>query len=239
MMVVKKLKAVLEQKKFAKILDVGTGNGNFINIILNVCDDFSEIIGIDLLEGAIEGCRESYKDERINFFKMDAAKMDFKDDLFDFVCLSNSLHHLEDVGTILKEMERVLKPGGALIFCEMMSNSLSKRQRSHLLMHHFAAEIDRERGSYHGVTFTSKKILEILEKESSLSVVDAWDFAYLKRDENTDEEIEWLFETIDRVHEKVSDSDKKDYYDKQADKVKKHIKKHGFDSATQLIVVLR
>ena len=239
MMFVKKLDAFLKQNKNAKILDVGTGNGNFIRIITTLMDDFSEIIGIDLLDVSIEGCKKNFEDERINFFKMDALNMDFEDDVFDLVCLSNSLHHLEDVNGILKEMERVLKPGGALIFCEMMSNNLTKRQYSHLLMHHFAAEIDRERGSYHGLTFTNKKILEILESESSLTIKDAWDLTYPKREENSTEEIEWLFETIDRLKEGVKDAKKKEHYNKQADKVKKYIKKYGFDSATQVIVILK
>lgn len=234
-----KLKIFLEQNHGAKFLDVGTGNGNFVRIIAALTDGFSEIIGIDLLEGSIEGCKESFEDERINFFKMDASKMEFEDDSFDFVCLSNSLHHLEDINIIMKEMERVLKPSGALIFCEMMSNNLTRRQRSHLLMHHFAAEIDRERGGFHDFTFTNKEILEILDKESSLSIKDAWDLTYPSRKDNSKEEIEWLFETIDRLKDRMNGSDKKEYYEKQADKIKKHIRKYGFDSATQLIVILR
>ena len=239
MMFVKKLDSFLKQNKDTKILDVGTGNGNFIRVITSLIHDFSEIIGIDLIEGSIEGCKKNFKDERINFFRMDALKMDFEDNVFDIVCLSNSLHHLEDINGVLIEMERVLKPGGALLFCEMMSNNLTKRQYSHLLMHHYAAEIDRERGSYHDITFTNKRILEILDGSSSLAINDAWDLTYPRRDENSEEEVEWLFETIDRLKEGVKDPKRKEYYDKQADEVKKYIKKHGFDSATQLIVILK
>ena len=234
-----KLKTLLNQKKGTKILDVGTGNGNFIKVIIALTNDFSEIIGIDLLDGSVEGCKKNFEDERINFFKMDAMNMEFDDGIFDFVCLSNSLHHLIDVNGILKEMERVLKPDGALVFCEMMSNNLNRRQKSHLLMHHYAAEIDRERGSYHGTTFTNTEILEIIAKESSLKIIDAWDLTYPRREDNSEEEIEWLFETIDRLKERAADSDKREYFDKEAEKVKKHINKYGFDSATQLIVVLK
>ncbi len=235
----KKLESFLKQIQNAKILDVGTGNGNFIRIITALVDDYSEIIGIDLLDGVIEGCKESFEDSRINFFKMDALNMDFEEGTFDLVCLSNSLHHLEEVEDMIREMERVLKPGGALIFCEMMSNNLTKRQKSHLLIHHFAAEIDRERGSYHGDTFTNNEILEILNEKSILTIKDAWDLTYPKRDSNSEEEIEWLSETIDRVKEGIKDIERKKYYEKKADKIKKHINKYGFDSATQLMVVLK
>lgn len=234
-----KLKTILLKKNNVKILDVGTGNGNFVKIITALSDNYSEIIGIDLIEGAIEGCNKNFEDERINFFRMDAMKMEFEDNSFDFVCLSNSLHHLEDISKILSEMERVLKPNGALIFCEMMSNGLDKRQKSHLLMHHYAAEIDRYRGRFHDLTFTNKKIFEILESNSTLKIKDAWDLTYPRRETNSEEEIEWLFETIDRVKESVDDPGKREYFEKEADKVKKHIRKYGFDSATQLIVVLK
>ncbi|MCK5387812.1 MAG: methyltransferase domain-containing protein [Candidatus Izimaplasma sp.] len=234
-----KLKTFLMQKNDAKILDVGTGNGNFIRIIASLTNEFSEIIGIDLIEGAVEGCKKNFEDDRINFFTMDAMEMEFDDDSFDLVCLSNSLHHLEDVKKIMIEMERVLKPGGALVFCEMMSNNLNKRQKSHLLMHHYAAEVDRHRGRNHGLTFTNKRILEILQTESTLMIKDAWDLTYPRREDNSEEEIEWLFETIDRVKEGIIEPKKKGYFEKEADKVKKHIKKYGFDSATQLIVILK
>lgn len=234
-----KLKTLLNQKKGAKILDVGTGNGNFIKVITSLTDNFSEIIGIDLLDISIEGCKIRFVDERINFFKMSALNMDFEDDIFDFVCLSNSLHHLIDVNAVVREMERILKPGGALIFSEMMSNNLSNRQISHLLMHHYAAEIDRERGSYHGTTFTNTEILEIIAKESVLEITDTWDLFYLRREENSEEEIEWLFETIDRLSERAANSEKRKYFEKEAEKVKKHISKYGFDSATQLMVILK
>ncbi|MCK5761319.1 MAG: class I SAM-dependent methyltransferase [Candidatus Izimaplasma sp.] len=234
-----KLKTLLNQVKGAKILDVGTGNGNFVKVITSLTNDFSEIIGIDLLDMSIEGCKNYFKDERINFFRMDALNMEFEDDIFDFVCLSNSLHHLVDINEIIKEMERVLKPNGILIFSEMMSNNLSNRQISHLLMHHYAAEIDRERGSYHGTTFTNTKIVEIIAKESVLEIKDIWDLYYPRREKNSEEEIEWLFETIDRLLEGTVGSEKREYFEKEAEKVKKHISKHGFDSATQLMVVLK
>jgi len=234
-----KLTALFNEKDNSKILDIGTGNGNFITIITQLTDKFSEIIGIDLIDASIEGCKEHFKDERINFFNMDALSMEFKDDSFDFVCLSNSLHHLEDVKATLREMERVLKPGGALVFCEMVNNNLDKRQKSHLLLHHFAAEIDRDRGNFHDETFSSTQILKILKEKSSLSIKDAWDLGYPKKETNSKEEIEWLYKTLERIMESIKDSDNFEYFEKKALKIKTYIGKYGFDSATSLIVVLK
>lgn len=233
-----KLGSLMKSFTDTRILDIGTGNGNFIKILTALDDGFKSVVGIDLLDGAIKMCNSSFDDERIEFMKMDALKMEFEDNSFDVVSLSNSLHHLEDINATLKEMERVLAPGGVLLFCEMMSNNLSKKQKSHLQMHHFAAELDRDRGSIHHTTFTDKEILNILKNESSLDIVDVWEFAYPKNEDLTEKELEWLFETIDRLRERV-EGEKVEHFRKKADKIKNYIRKNGFDSATQLIVVVK
>ena len=132
----------------------------------------------------------------------------------------------------------ILAPGGVIIICEMISNNLNKKQKSHLEMHHFASEIDRERGSIHYKTFTDKEILKLLSEQSSLDIKDAWELVIPETAVISDKEIEWLFETIDRVQERIEGSERIEYYRKKADKVKKYIIKYGFESATQIIVVL-
>ena len=234
----RKLSNLMKSFTDAKILDIGTGNGNFIKILGSLDDGYKSAIGIDVLDSSITSCKANFKDERITFMKMDALDMDFDDGSFDIVSLSNSLHHLEDISATLKAMERVLAPGGVLLICEMMSNNLSKSQKSHLAMHHFAAEIDRERGSIHYETFTDKEILAHLTEKSALDIKDVWEFVTPNTNDITKKEIEWLFETIDRVQERVEGSERIEYYRKKADKIKKYIRKYGFDSATQIIVVL-
>ena len=235
----RKLGAFFNKLDNPKILDVGTGNGNFIKIIQSVTDKFDEIIGIDNLEIAISTSQKNFQDERINFIQMDAFDMSFEDDYFDVVCLSNSLHHLSDVNGMLKEMARVLKPGGTLLVNEMMSDGLNSRQKAHKKIHHFAAEIDRLFGDSHNDTFKAKEILEILEKESELSIKDAWNLSYERPESNSQEEIDWLCGTVDRVQKRLENHEQKEYFFKKGEQIKKYIKRVGFDSATQLVVILK
>jgi len=234
-----KLQSFFNGFKGAKILDVGTGNGNFLRIVTALYNDYSKITGIDLSEVFLEECRKTFDDERIEFLSMDAYNMEFEDDTYDIVCLSNSLHHLEDLDKALKEMERVLKPGGAIVFCEMVNNNLTKKQRSHLLIHHYAAEVDRTRGVFHDETFSDKQILQILRDKSSLDIKMAWTLNHPSDDSSSNDDITWLFDTIDRVNKRVEGFDNKEYFYKKADKMKKYIKKYGFKSAPQLMTVLR
>ncbi|MBU1145804.1 MAG: methyltransferase domain-containing protein [Firmicutes bacterium] len=236
----KKLQNFLKSYPKSRILDIGTGTGTFIKTIISLDDNYLEIIGIDVLENAISASTKNFEgNKRIHFEKMDALHLTFEEHSFDIVCLSNSLHHLEDIGKTIKEMERMLKPNGALLFNEMISNGLSNAQISHKFLHHFAAEIDRENGLIHYDTFDGSKILSLLKKHSTLSVQENWVMLYERQEHNSKEEIDFLFQTMDRLIEKVKSEKKVKYFTRKAEDIKKYISKYGFDSATQKLFVLK
>lgn len=235
----RKFASFLNHYKFKKILDVGTGNGNFIKMIASLTDTYEEIIGIDELEVAVSTSQKNFEDERVSFQLMSGHKMDFEDDSFDLVCLSNTLHHLDDIKGLFKEMERVLKPGGFLMINEMIANGLTKRQKAHLKIHHFAASIDRACGDIHYETMPAVEVLKTLDENCELSIKDAWNLTFERPDSNSKEEIDWLMNTIDRLLTKVEDHEEYSAFVKQGEKIKKYILKTGFDSATQLMVVLK
>ncbi len=233
-----KLREHLNTLHRPKVLDVGTGGGNFIKLIASLYDDYESIVGIDSLDIAISSARKSFPDERITFEKMDAHSMTFDDNVFDVICLSNSLHHLRTPNVIFKEMERVLKKNGIIIVNEMMSDNLSVKQITHLKLHHFAAEIDRELGDTHNETYKREEILNILKRISTLTVKDSWDLEFEEQVENSKEEIDWLIKTIDRLSERVQDEERKKFYKQKGERIKEYVLKEGFDSATQLLVIL-
>lgn len=217
---------------------MGTGVGNFIGTLSAMFDDYSEIVGIDTSKGALNAARGNFTDERIRFMEMDATNMTFEDDSFDIVCLSNSLHHLENAEAIFLEIERVLVKYGIVIVNEMISDGLSRRQKSHLKIHHFSAEIDRALGQTHNETFKGVEVAKTLQEVSSLKVKTLFEVKSGRGSDNTKEEYEWLYTTLDRLVERVDDHDNKMYFRKKADKIRKYIQKYGFDTATQLVVVL-
>jgi len=233
-----KLKRLLNAFESPKILDVGTGTGAFIGMISQMYDGYSEIVGIDLLERAINAAEENFKDnDRIKFKVMDINKMEYDENYFDIVILSNTLHHLSDIKKTMEQMEKYVKKGGIILINEMVSNDLNKAQLSHKYVHHLAAEVDRTFGELHNDTFTNIEILETLKENSSFQIKDAWDFQGSAHNEPSDELIEFFQNTLDRLVAKAKDEDKK-YFEKKTVKIIKHIKTHGFESATPLVVVL-
>jgi len=54
---------------------------------------------------------------------MNAIALDSPDNTFDFVYASNLLHHLPDPQTVIREMHRVLKPGGKACFWDPLKHN--------------------------------------------------------------------------------------------------------------------
>lgn len=54
---------------------------------------------------------------------VNAMKLEFPDNTFDFVYASNLLHHLTDPKTAIQEMRRVLKPGGKACFWDPLRHN--------------------------------------------------------------------------------------------------------------------
>jgi SAM-dependent methyltransferase len=73
--------------------------------------------GVDLTEASIELARRKFELSglRGEFRVADAEKLDFADDSFDLVYSHGVLHHTPDTARAVREIYRVLKPGGRAI----------------------------------------------------------------------------------------------------------------------------
>lgn len=233
----KNLKEQLSKFKGARILDIGTGRGSFIQMIMAVNNDYTEIIGIDNSDKVIEMAEKSFSDSRISFRKMDVDDMTFDKNTFDVVCLSNSMHHMSDINDCIDKMAEMLKDDGILIFNEMISDNKDDMQMTHTYMHHFWAEIDRLSGVVHKETMTRQEILDVFNYHPKVNVIRSWDVDYDEQQELSKEEYDWLKNTLDKSLERVKDHlDFKDY-EYRVQQLKKRLDDIGFKSATQVIVI--
>jgi ubiquinone/menaquinone biosynthesis C-methylase UbiE len=73
--------------------------------------------GVDLTKAAIELARKRFELSGLegDFKVADAEKLDFADDEFDVVYSHGVLHHTPDIEGAIREIHRVLKPGGRAI----------------------------------------------------------------------------------------------------------------------------
>lgn len=97
-----------------RILDVGCGPGS-ITLGLARLASKGEVIGGDASNGVLTQARdlaEQSKVKNISFQRIDANALPFPDDSFDVTFCHQVLQHVGDPVAVLREMQRVTKPGG-------------------------------------------------------------------------------------------------------------------------------
>ena len=146
-----------------KVLDIATGKGDFINILMKTLRGYDSFVGIDISGKDLESARKRFKDQPVELLEMNAESLKFEANSFDTVSMSYALHHLNRIDIVLAEMQRVLKPGGNIIIQEeFCDGNQTEAQKTNLLQHTWDAEIDTLLGKTHRATFTEDNIRELL-----------------------------------------------------------------------------
>jgi 2-polyprenyl-6-hydroxyphenyl methylase / 3-demethylubiquinone-9 3-methyltransferase len=104
----------IEQVQPKKVLEVGCGRGFYLQA-LSYFSFLKEIHGIDLNKQYLAKAKKVCKDKRITLQKGSIYELPYPAGSFDFVLASEILEHLTDDAAALKEIKRVLKPGGTLV----------------------------------------------------------------------------------------------------------------------------
>jgi len=103
------------------IIEIGCGLDETLFSSLNGCIKRN---AIDISEVAIneQNIKAKKANVNINYFVMDAHKLNFNDSTFDLVFGTSILHHL-NLEKALPEFWRILKPNGKLIFVEPLGTN--------------------------------------------------------------------------------------------------------------------
>jgi len=100
-----------------KVLDVGCGPGS-ITVGFAKRSEHVEVVGIDCEEKVLEEAKRRAEDDgvadRINFLNESVYELPLEDNSFDVVFAHQVLQHLADPVGAIKEMKRVLRPGGVI-----------------------------------------------------------------------------------------------------------------------------
>lgn len=101
------------------MLDVATGAGRLPLIMARNGSFRGHVIGLDASRRMLDFARRKVAAERferyITLLRHDASELPFADDAFDVVTCLEALEFLPDQRAALKEMRRVLRPGGLLL----------------------------------------------------------------------------------------------------------------------------
>jgi ubiquinone/menaquinone biosynthesis C-methylase UbiE len=109
-----------------RVLEIGCGIGTDAFMLASYCNEY---IGIDLTENAIQIVKERFKLYNLNgqFYSLNAEDLSiFEDNSIDMVYSFGVIHHTENPDKIVKEVNRILKPGGVFKLMLYAKNSWKK-----------------------------------------------------------------------------------------------------------------
>ncbi|WP_124727325.1 demethylmenaquinone methyltransferase [Staphylospora marina] len=107
-------------------IDVCTGTGDWA-IALAKTSGTGRIVGLDFSGNMLAVAREKLEREglgdRLELVQGDAMSLPFPDNSFDHATIGFALRNVPDLVQVLKEMKRVVKPGGQVVSLEMSKPS--------------------------------------------------------------------------------------------------------------------
>jgi SAM-dependent methyltransferase len=160
-------------------LDIGCNNGLLARAIAKVVDA-NKVCGIDIDVYPEPLIKTSIP---INIKKYDGCNIPFEDNTFQFVTIFQTLHHIDNIKHLLRDIHRVTKKGGYLMIKE--HNSDSDNVQKLIELEHFMCDIKENNGNikYKISCLKSEKEWDKLFIDHGFMKVEI--FAYPKEPTNT------------------------------------------------------
>ncbi len=102
-----------------RVLDIGCGTGQFAERLLAIRPE-TQLWGLDLVADMIRAGAPRWRGlaDRALTMQADSERLPLADGQFDVVACANSFHHYPNQACAIREMQRVLKPGGRLLLID-------------------------------------------------------------------------------------------------------------------------
>ncbi|AIS16916.1 SAM-dependent methyltransferase [Pseudomonas rhizosphaerae] len=115
------LQAELAGQSHARLLDLGCGAGH---VSFHCAPLVNQVVAYDLSQQMLDVVASAARERGLGNVSTQlgpAEQLPFADGEFDYVFSRYSAHHWSDLGLALREVRRVLKPGGVACFIDVMS----------------------------------------------------------------------------------------------------------------------
>lgn len=164
----KKINQILKNKRnntnTIKILDMGSGSGEFINMVSQQTG--CQCYGIDLSDERVAIASAEFP--AIKFSTGSLTDTGHKSEYFDLIISTQTIGHLldEDLEQAFAEMQRILKPGGTVFLTTRFEEDLQIGRKvcpdCHAVFLH----------SQHIQSFTSSRLRRLLDKQGIETIED-------------------------------------------------------------------
>lgn len=157
-------KAIAQLQPFSPrhILDIATGTGDFAILAARMLTP-EKLVGADISEGMMDIGRQKVKRARleqiISFEKEDCLQLSYPENSFDAVTAAFGIRNFPNLDRGLKEIFRVLKPGGHLSIVELTSPVAFPMKQlfkvySHTVLPIYGRLVSRDDSAYRYLTAT-------------------------------------------------------------------------------------
>lgn len=143
------------------VLDVGSGTGVLMPLLLEATDGKGQIVALDFSGEMLS--RAQAKGHPVAYVQGDAQRLPFPAETFDWVICNAVFPHFLDKRRALSEAGRVLRKGGRLVICHTAS-----RQAINEFHRSIGGVVAHD-------TIPDEKVMRQLLREAGLGEVRVWD----------------------------------------------------------------
>jgi len=181
----KKAMRYIEAGEKQRLLDVACGTGDF-SIAASRCG-VRQVIGVDISAKMIEVGRKKVDalglSEVIDLRSGDSEQLEFEDAFFDVVTVAFGVRNFEHLEAGLKEMRRVLKPGGKVIILEFsMPEHFPLKHLYRFYFRHILPAvggwISGNKGAY---TYLPESVMKFPQGQAFLDILRQCGFSYARQ----------------------------------------------------------
>lgn len=108
--------------------DIGAGTGF---LTLEMCKHGTNVIAVDTSEAMLQQLRTNIPNQPVETRVGDAENLPIEDSALDAVVANMCLHHVENPSAAIREMARVLKPGGKAVITDLTLHNFEWLLREH------------------------------------------------------------------------------------------------------------
>jgi ubiquinone/menaquinone biosynthesis C-methylase UbiE len=154
------------------VLEVGSGRGGGASLIHREFKGKS-MTGMDFSPRAVDFCQQVYSVPGLKYVVGDAMDLPFEQESFDVVVNVESAHLYPDPELFIREVFRVLRPGGTFLYSDVLPVHMFPAVRARLEKEGFEVQEERD---------ISAEVLRALDLDSSRrsKLVHAWTPFFLK-----------------------------------------------------------
>ena len=127
----------------SEILEVGSGRGGGSNYIKRYLAP-ANITGLDIAHHAVKLANSNYAMKGLHYVQGNAENLPFADESFDVIINVESCHAYGSVPVFLKEVKRVLRPGGYFLCTDMRSPDGMNTLRNNLAVTGMNMSVDED-----------------------------------------------------------------------------------------------